>query len=189
MFLITKAIHIKLHVIWISTVICCGLFFCVQWVKVRPGCSFVDIGGIIYNHCLNFLFIINGWWTSSSYQHITYYVKHGSGYNKFLRISKERQNVFKPKSQLYYDHVSPTLFWERYNVFALSIPPLWKFESELTPHILRDNSLKLCMLAYYHMENRIWLQHFDWTIPKGVIAPFDLEYYIKKGEGQGSSMS
>jgi hypothetical protein len=35
--------------------------FCVQWVKVRG-----DIGGIIYHHCLSFLFLIGSF--SSNYE-------------------------------------------------------------------------------------------------------------------------
>jgi hypothetical protein len=41
--------------IWISIVICCGLFV-VFW-ELRWEIRFVDIGGIVDHHCLNFLFI------------------------------------------------------------------------------------------------------------------------------------
>ena len=30
----------------------------VQWAKMRSDCSFVDIGGIVDHHCLNFLFVM-----------------------------------------------------------------------------------------------------------------------------------
>jgi hypothetical protein len=45
--------------IWISKVICSGLI-CVQWVQLgwEVIVCFVDIGGIVDHHCLNFLFII-----------------------------------------------------------------------------------------------------------------------------------
>lgn len=48
-------------------------------------------------------------------------------------------------------------------------------------HILIENSIKLCMFAFYHMDNCISLWHFNWTIFEGVIY---LEYFIKMGEGR-----
>ena len=39
--------------IWISNVICSAFFFGVEVIY-----RFVDIGGIVDHHCLNFLFII-----------------------------------------------------------------------------------------------------------------------------------
>jgi hypothetical protein len=36
------------------------------------------------------------------------------------------------------------------------------------------------MLAHYHMKIHITLQPFDQTISEGVIAHFQLEYFIKK---------
>ena len=36
------------------------------------------------------------------------------------------------------------------------------------------------MLAYYHMENLLAFWQLDQTIFEGVIALFDMEYYIQK---------
>jgi len=38
---------------------------------------------------------------------------------------------------------------------------------------------KLCMFGYCHLKNYISLQYFDRPIFEGVIALFDLEYFIK----------
>jgi hypothetical protein len=48
-------------------------------------------------------------------------------------------------------------------------------------HILIENSIKLCMFAFYHIDNCISLWHFNWTIFEGVIY---LEYFIKMGGGR-----
>ena len=36
-----------------------------------------------------------------------------------------------------------------------------------------------CLLITYHMENCLWLRQFDQSIFRGVIALFDIEYFIK----------
>jgi hypothetical protein len=41
------------------------------------------------------------------------------------------------------------------------------------------------LLIHYYLENHISLQHFDRTIFEGVIALFDVEYFIKMGAGVG----
>jgi hypothetical protein len=54
--------------------------------------------------------------------------------------------------------------------------PFWIFHQK----VCTCNTSKICMLAYYHMEIHISLQHFDWTIIyKEVIALFDLKYCMK----------
>ena len=50
--------HLSQARTWISHVICRGLLiFYIQWTKVRGDCSCVHIVGIVYYHCLKFLFI------------------------------------------------------------------------------------------------------------------------------------
>ena len=58
----TTLLYLSLERVWIFNVTCHGLFH-VQWFEVRGDCTFVcfvDIGGIVDHHCLNFLFIMQG---------------------------------------------------------------------------------------------------------------------------------
>ena len=44
-------------------------------------------------------------------------------------------------------------------------------------YILKENPIKLCMLAYCHYENRILVQPFDWTICEEIIVCFDIKIF------------
>lgn len=47
--------------------------------------------------------------------------------------------------------------------FFLSVTNICMFNS---PYSLNGNSFELCMIAYYHKENQIFMRHFDCTIFK-----------------------
>jgi hypothetical protein len=76
--------------------------------------------------------------------------------------------------------IVPTEIWPIRNIYTCSnilliinLPSIIVVGMLNASYIFKENSLKLCMLAYCHMENGIWsLHHFDQTIFEGVIVLF-----------------
>ena len=77
---------------------------------------------------------------------------------------EETIKQFKGNQTVYY-------VWERRMLFVLSVCTSQNCTCK-SSYILNGNSLKLCMLSFYHMKNCISLQHFDWihVFFEGVIA-------------------
>ena len=65
----------------------------------------------------------------------------------------------------YVSFLGETLF------FFLSVTNICMFNS---PYSLNGNSFELCIIAYYHKENQIYMRHFDCTIFKELFSlPID----------------
>ena len=73
--------------------------------------------------------------------------------------------------------MTDTCFVSVYNVFFLSVRHKSLYVQLLLP--FQHDSLKFCMHAYYHMENRISLHYFDQTIFEELL-PFLKYFSIKK---------
>ena len=86
-----------------------------------------------------------------------------------------KQDISLAKACLWYNCVSPlqseTYFF--HPIYLSVCPSIIVVGMLNASYIFKENSLKLCMLAYCHMENGIWsLHHFDQTIFEGVIVLF-----------------
>lgn len=96
----------------------------------------------------------------------------------FIFVIHEQINVHTGSE--FRDLLSLPSFWGSCNCFRPACPSITKFCTHNSSYIFKGKSLKMCMLDYYYCENRISIQHIDWIMFDGIIALFDLEYFIKK---------
>jgi hypothetical protein len=82
------------------------------------------------------------------------------------KISKTHYIFCKTCNTCYTSHENVTTV----QISARSEHPFITKVYTCNTYILKENSWKLCMLAYYLIENHISLQHFDWAIFEGVIV-------------------